>query len=225
MRLLKTLVIAVALTASMSFTALAADAFSPFWEIDSNQVWHYKMNDGSYAKDAWIHDEVNGDWYLLDVNGDMLSGIFCSYGKYYYLDTVRGTGHYGRLLKNGEQVNGVTIKASTESDDEGALSPETIQSLQGTGVTTSSAKEISGTKHISSGVVTSSGSSGGHDSGDSSSQQSESVTQSQPESQSNVIHGTYGGTIIMDDDTIPDEYTGHFSQEFLDSLVGRESFS
>ena len=160
MRLLKTLVIAVALTASMSFTALAADAFSPFWEIDSNQVWHYRMNDGSYAKDAWIHDEVNGDWYLLDVNGDMLSGIFCSYGKYYYLDTVRGTGHYGRLLKNGEQVNGVTIKASTASDDEGALSPETIQSLQGTGVTTSSAKEISGTKHISSGVVTSGGSSG-----------------------------------------------------------------
>jgi hypothetical protein len=63
-----------------------------------------------------------------------------------------------------------------------------------------------------------SGSSGG-------SQQSASVTQSQPESQSNVIHGTYGGTIIMDDDTRPDEYNVNFSQEFLDSLVGRESFS
>lgn len=144
-------VLACGFALSMSVTSFAVDPYSPFWEIDSNQVWHYRMADGTYAADAWIHDEVNGDWYLLDPNGDMLSGMFCSYGKYYYLDTVRGTGHYGRLLKNGQTVNGVMIKASTDAEDEGALSEESLRALQGEGISASSAKEVSGTRHVSGG--------------------------------------------------------------------------
>lgn len=138
----------------MNITSFAADPYSPHWEIDSNQTWHYRMNDGTYATDAWIHDEVNGDWYLLDVNGDMLSGVFVSYGKYYYLDPVRGTGHFGRLLKNGQSINGVTIKASTNAEDEGALSADTVRAL---GIGTNGVTEVSGTKHIASGAVTNAG--------------------------------------------------------------------
>lgn len=138
----------------MNITSFAADPYSPHWEIDSNQTWHYRMNDGTYATDAWIHDEVNGDWYLLDVNGDMLSGVFVSYGKYYYLDPVRGTGHFGRLLKNGQSINGVTIKASTNAEDEGALSADTVRAL---GIGASGLTEVSGTKHIASGAVTNAG--------------------------------------------------------------------
>ncbi len=140
----------------MNILTFAADPYSPHWEIDENQTWHYRMNDGTYATDAWIHDEINGDWYLLDVNGDMLSGVFVSYGKYYYLDPVRGTGHFGRLLKNGQSVNGVTIKASTNADDEGALSADTVRAL---GIGTNGVTEISGTKHIASGDVTNAGAS------------------------------------------------------------------
>lgn len=138
----------------MNISTFAADPYSPHWEIDSNQTWHYRMNDGTYATDAWIHDEVNGDWYLLDVNGDMLSGVFVSYGKYYYLDPVRGTGHFGRLLKNGQSINGVTIKASTNAEDEGALSADTVRAL---GIGTNGVTEVSGTKHIASGAVTNAG--------------------------------------------------------------------
>ena len=148
--MLKKAALLLAMIISFSTVAYGADPFSPHWEIDSNQVWHYRMNDGSYARDAWIHDEVNGDWYLLDKNGDMLSGVFVSYGKYYFLDTVRGTGHYGRLLKNGHRFKDVTIEASTNAADEGALSEETLKAIGGV----DGAVEISGTKHIEAGEVT-----------------------------------------------------------------------
>ena len=152
-------VMALFMTLTFASTVFAADPFSPHWEIDRDQVWHYRMNDGSYASDAWIHDEVNGDWYLLDVNGNMLAGTFVSYGKYYLLDPVRGTGHYGRLLKNGHKFRGIVLEASTDMADEGALSQETLNAVNALGGADSvvNAVEISGTKHIESGNVISAG--------------------------------------------------------------------
>lgn len=150
---------AASIAAVMSFGAFAADPFSPRWIMDSRQVWHYRMNDGRYATDAWIHDEVNGDWYLIDVNGNMLAGMFSSYGRYYYLDTVRGTGHYGRLLKNGQSVNGVTVRAETSQAYEGALSLDTLNELESVGYSRDTATEVSGTKHVENGEVTYVGSS------------------------------------------------------------------
>ena len=152
-------VMALFMTLAFASTVFAADPFSPHWEIDRDQVWHYRMNDGSYAADAWIHDEVNGDWYLLDVNGNMLAGTFVSYGKYYLLDPVRGTGHYGRLLKNGHKFRGIVLQASTDLEDEGALSQETLNAVNALGGVDSvvNAVEISGTKHIEAGNVVSAG--------------------------------------------------------------------
>ena len=152
-------VMALFMTLTFASTVFAADPFSPHWEIDRDQVWHYRMNDGSYASDAWIHDEVNGDWYLLDVNGNMLAGTFVSYGKYYLLDPVRGTGHYGRLLKNGHKFRGIVLEASTDMADEGALSQETLNAVNALGGADSvvNAVEISGTKHIEAGNVISAG--------------------------------------------------------------------
>ena len=152
-------VMALFMTLTFASTVFAADPFSPHWEIDRDQVWHYRMNDGSYASDAWIHDEVNGDWYLLDVNGNMLAGTFVSYGKYYLLDPVRGTGHYGRLLKNGHKYRGIVLEASTDLADEGALSQETLNAVNALGGADSvaNAVEISGTKHIEAGNVISAG--------------------------------------------------------------------
>jgi len=152
-------VMALFMTLTFASTVFAADPFSPHWEIDRDQVWHYRMNDGSYASDAWIHDEVNGDWYLLDVNGNMLAGTFVSYGKYYLLDPVRGTGHYGRLLKNGHKFRGIVLEASTDPADEGALSQETMKAVNALGGADSvaNAVEISGTKHVEAGNVISAG--------------------------------------------------------------------
>ena len=87
----------------------------------------------------------------------MRSGIFESYGKYYLLSEVHD-GHFGHLVKNGEVYNGITISASTNADDEGALSPGTINALKGLDYNFSGSPSVTGTQHVSNGQVTSGGS-------------------------------------------------------------------
>lgn len=130
-----------------------AASYDSNWQIDTSQTWHYKMNNGSYVTDAWVHDKTNGDWYLIDASGNMLAGIVESNeGKFYMLDNVRGTGHYGRMLKNGSIYNGITITADTSASYEGALSGESLAALTAAGVPV--VGNVSGTQHVESGVVT-----------------------------------------------------------------------
>ena len=149
---------------SMCMTCYAAEAFDSNWEVDGAGTWRYKMNDGSYANNAWILDNTQQNWYLLDSAGNMRSGIFESYGKYYLLDDVRGTGHFGMLVKNGMSFKGITITASTNADDEGALSEASINALKALGYNFGSAASVTGTKHVSGGVVTSEGNGSGSNS-------------------------------------------------------------
>lgn len=135
-----------------TITAMAAEAYSDNWSIDSNGTWHYYMNDGSLCTSAWVHD--NGQWYLLDASGNMLTGIVKSNGgKYYLLDTVRGTGTYGKMLTNGSVYNGVTISASVNADDEGSLSADTIAQLRAANVNVDNVPNVENTKHVEGGVV------------------------------------------------------------------------
>jgi len=131
--------------------------YSSRWETQSDGSWKYKMDAGGYATSAWVQDEVDGNWYLLSESGVMRSGIFESYGKYYLLSEIHD-GHFGHLVKNGSVYNGVTISASTNADDEGALSQSTISALQGLGYSFGSAPSVTGTQHVSGGHVTSGGS-------------------------------------------------------------------
>ena len=110
------------------------------------------MNDGSLCTSAWVHDK--GQWYLLDANGNMLTGVVKSNGgKYYLLDTVRGTGTYGKMLTNGSVYNGVTISASVNADDEGSLSADTIAQLRAANVNVDNVPNVENTKHVEGGVV------------------------------------------------------------------------
>ena len=135
-----------------TITAMAAEAYSDNWSIDSNGTWHYYMNDGSLCTSAWVHD--NGQWYLLDASGNMLTGVVKSNGgKYYLLDTVRGTGTYGKMLTNGSVYNGVTISASVNADDEGSLSADTIAQLRAANVNVDNVPNVENTKHVENGEV------------------------------------------------------------------------
>lgn len=135
-------------------TSYAAELpYSSRWEIQANGDWKYKMDAGGYACGKWLKDEVDLNWYLMDDNGIMKSGLYKSYGKYYILSEVHD-GHYGHLVKNGEVYHGITIKASTNSDDEGALSTETINALKAIGFNFDSVQDVSGTSHVSAGQVT-----------------------------------------------------------------------
>ena len=134
-------------------TSYAAELpYSHRWETQSDGSWKYKMDDGSYATNKWLQDEVDLNWYLMDDNGIMKSGLYKSYGKYYILSEVHD-GHYGHLVKNGEVYHGITIKASTNADDEGALTQETITALKSAGFNFDSVQDVSGTSHVTDGQI------------------------------------------------------------------------
>ena len=124
--------------------------YSIYWETQADGSWKYRLNTGGYAVNRWVQDEVDHNWYLLDGNGVMRTGVYKSYGKYYLLSEVHD-GHYGHLVKNGEVYNGITISASTNADDEGALSDSTLSALRGAGLNVDNVQDVSGTTHTTGG--------------------------------------------------------------------------
>ena len=137
-----------------TITAQAAEqnqlSYSTRWETQADGSWKYKLDAGGYATNRWVQDEVDHNWYLLDDNGVMRTGVYKSYGKYYLLSEVHD-GHYGHLVKNGEVYNGITISASTNADDEGALTDSTLSALRGAGVNVDKVQDVSGTTHTTGG--------------------------------------------------------------------------
>lgn len=142
------------LNSMTTITAQAAEQsqlpYSIYWETQADGSWKYRLNTGGYAVNRWVQDEVDHNWYLLDDNGIMRTGVYKSYGKYYLLSEVHD-GHYGHLVKNGEVYNGITISASTNADDEGALTDSTLSALRGAGVNVDNVQDVSGTTHTTGG--------------------------------------------------------------------------
>ena len=143
------------LNSMTTITAQAAEqnqlSYSTRWEVQQDGSWKYKLNTGGYAS-GWIQDEVDKNWYYMDSSCTMQSGLYKSYNKYYLLSEVHD-GHYGHLVKNGEVYQGVTISASTNESDEGALTKATINALRDAGVNVDNVKDISGSQHVSDGAV------------------------------------------------------------------------
>ena len=127
--------------------------YSIYWETQADGSWKYKLNTGGYAS-GWIQDEVDKNWYYMDESATMQSGVYKSNGKYYLLSELHD-GHYGHMVKNGEVYQGITISASTNADDEGALTDSTLSALRGVGVNVDNVPDISGSQHISDCEITS----------------------------------------------------------------------
>ena len=127
--------------------------YSIYWETQADGSWKYKLNTGGYAS-GWIQDEVDKNWYYMDESATMQSGVYKSYGKYYLLSEIHD-GHYGHMVKNGEVYQGITISASTNADDEGALTDSTLSALRGAGVNVDNVPDISGSQHVKDGEITS----------------------------------------------------------------------
>lgn len=125
--------------------------YSIYWETQADGSWKYKLNTGGYAS-GWIQDEVDKNWYYMDESATMQSGVYKSNGKYYLLSELHD-GHYGHMVKNGEVYQGITISASTNADDEGALTDSTLSALRGAGVNVDNVPDISGSQHISDGQI------------------------------------------------------------------------
>ena len=135
-------------------TAQAAEQsqlpYSIYWETQADGSWKYKLDAGGYATNRWVQDEVDHNWYLLDDNGVMRTGVYKSYGKYYLLSEVHD-GHYGHLVKNGETYNGVFISADTSAENEGALTDSTLSALKNAGLNVDNVQDVSGTTHTTGG--------------------------------------------------------------------------
>lgn len=125
--------------------------YSIYWETQADGSWKYKLNTGGYAS-GWIQDEVDKNWYYMDESATMQSGVYKSNGKYYLLSELHD-GHYGHMVKNGEVYQGITISASTNADDEGALTDSTLSALRGVGVNVDNVPDISGSQHVSDGQI------------------------------------------------------------------------
>ena len=142
------------LNSMTTITAQAAEQsqlpYSIYWETQADGSWKYKLDAGGYATNRWVQDEVDKNWYLLDDNGVMRTGVYKSYGKYYLLSEVHD-GHYGHLVKNGEVYQGITISASTNADDEGALTDSTLSALRNAGLNVDNVPDVSGTTHATGG--------------------------------------------------------------------------
>ena len=141
------------LNSMTTITAQAAEQlpYSTRWETQADGSWKYKLDAGGYAS-GWIQDEVDKNWYYMDSSCIMQSGVYKSYNKYYLLSEIHD-GHYGHLVKNGEVYKGVTISASTNAEDEGALTEDTINALRNAGVNVDNVKDISGSQHVSDGEI------------------------------------------------------------------------
>lgn len=141
--------VALAASPNINVTVNAGNAndgkmYSDNWRLNGSNNWEYYDN-GNKVTNAWIQD--HNHWYLVDESGTMRVGLYKSYDKYYLLDDIRGTGTYGKLLKNGSTYQGVTISADTSSDYEGALSEDTLNRLASVGVKRDNAVNVTGTAH------------------------------------------------------------------------------
>lgn len=138
-----------------AITAQAAELpYSSNWETQADGSWKYKLSSGGYAS-GWIQDEVDHNWYYMDSTNTMLSGLVKSNDNQYYLLSQEHDGHFGRMLTNGSVYKGITIQADTSEAYRGALSQTTLAQLRSLGLTVESARDVSGSQHVSDGQVVS----------------------------------------------------------------------
>ena len=91
----------------------------------------------------------------MDSTNTMLSGLVKSNNNHYYYLSEDHDGHFGRMLTNGSVYKGITIQADTSEAYRGALSQTTLAQLRSLGLTVESARDVSGSQHVSDGQVVS----------------------------------------------------------------------
>lgn len=128
--------------------------YSPNWETQADGSWRYKLNSGAYAS-GWIQDEVDKNWYYMDSNKVMLSGLVKSNDNKYYLLSEEHDGHFGHMITDGVTYKGIVIRAEKSGDYAGALSSETIAALRNIGLVVENATDVSGSQHVTGGEVVS----------------------------------------------------------------------
>ena len=108
----------------------AAGTFSKNWYQEADGRWRIKNKAGQIVKSAWLCDDAvaaNGQnvWYLLDANGDMVTGglVQDNTGNFYSLE-MNHNGYYGMLrYKNGTYTceDGTTVYLEFSQEHNGSF--------------------------------------------------------------------------------------------------------
>lgn len=108
----------------------AAGTFSKKWYQEADGRWRIKNKAGQIVKSAWLCDDAvaaNGQniWYLLDANGDMVTGglVQDNTGNFYSLE-MNHNGYYGMLrYKNGTYTceDGTTVYLEFSQEHNGSF--------------------------------------------------------------------------------------------------------
>lgn len=96
------------------------------WNEDEGKWW-YRHADGTWTENDW--EKINGEWYLFDADGWMLTGWQYRDGNWYYLK--RKSPGEGRMLTGWQKIvwNGRSCKFYFEPD--GAMVSDCFKLIEG----------------------------------------------------------------------------------------------
>ena len=111
-----------AVLTAAAVAGMTVSAFAGTWQDTANGR-KYKNDDGSYKKNEVFYDESNGQYYLFDTNGIMVTGDVTSNGVSYFFreDGTMARNTYFMDTKEVATEEGAIVKAGTDTFVAGEL--------------------------------------------------------------------------------------------------------
>ena len=105
-----------AVLTAAAVTGMTVTAFAGTWQ-DTADGWKYKNDDGTYKKNEVFYDETDGEYYLFDTNGIMVTGDITSNGVSYFFreDGSMARNTYFSDTKEVATEDGSIVKAGTDT--------------------------------------------------------------------------------------------------------------
>ena len=105
-----------AVLTAAAVAGMTVTAFAGTWQ-NTAKGWKYKNDDGTYKKNEVFYDETDGEYYLFDTNGIMVTGDITSNGVSYFFreDGSMARNTYFSDTKEVATEDGSIVKAGTDT--------------------------------------------------------------------------------------------------------------
>ena len=105
-----------AVLTAAAVAGMTVTTFAGTWQNTANG-WKYKNDDGTYKKNEVFYDETDGEYYLFDTNGIMVTGDITSNGVSYFFreDGSMARNTYFSDTKEVATEDGSIVKAGTDT--------------------------------------------------------------------------------------------------------------
>ena len=104
-----------AVLTAAAVAGMTVTAFAGTWQ-NTSKGWKYKNDDGTYKKNEVFYDETDGEYYLFDTNGIMVTGDITSNGVSYFFreDGSMARNTYFSDTQEVATEDGSIVKAGTD---------------------------------------------------------------------------------------------------------------